>query len=537
MSPPRQSISDPAAPSTGNSQWYAWAAVVLLLSVIGPLFVCMPLTADTALYDLQARCVISGGVLYRDIVEPNFPGVVWIHVAIRSVLGWSTEAMRVADLLIVTAILLMLSRLTDSLRKSTQPASDSTASIAPYLLLTGFLFYMSLSEWCHCQRDTWMLLPALLAISLRLSKDACHRPLKGFVEGICWGIAFWIKPQIAVPATAVLFVDGLMAASLRIWFRHTTAVIAGGLAAGLPGVIWMTASDTWPWFSQMAFDWNVEYLASSQQKKDLHRVLQIYARMQPWWLVHIFAIPLALQAVWQVARRVFLRQGVADSARSFCILCTCYLAWLFQAIAIQHSLDYIHVPPVLLGLAVIFVRLASVPVAVCRVAFVLMLILGIGASPLTSPPRAGVWGECVTQGSTPRVQAALSRMGYPDRQAAAQVADFLRQQHVTDGQVTCLNGHSVHILHELQIQPSCRYWCLWILQGLFPSHSDEIKDSILTSTHRYVVTEETACRALGLDMDTQQFPWNLPLVYQSGTYRVYEVPRPQTPPDRVAAAN
>tara|TARA_B100001939_G_scaffold335217_1_gene337019 strand:+ start:608 stop:751 length:144 start_codon:yes stop_codon:yes gene_type:complete len=47
----------------------------------------MPLNSDTALFDVQAAEVLKGGVMYRDIVEPNLPGVVWIHLLIRSVAG------------------------------------------------------------------------------------------------------------------------------------------------------------------------------------------------------------------------------------------------------------------------------------------------------------------------------------------------------------------------------------------------------------------------------------------------------------------
>ena len=68
----------------------AWGVLALLLAVNVPLFLCMPLTDDTTLYDLQARNLMQGGVMYRDIFEPNLPGVVWVHIAIRSLLGTSS---------------------------------------------------------------------------------------------------------------------------------------------------------------------------------------------------------------------------------------------------------------------------------------------------------------------------------------------------------------------------------------------------------------------------------------------------------------
>ena len=63
-----------------------------------PLFVRMPLTNDAEQYDLQADVVRRGGVLYRDALEPNLPGVVWVHVGVRRLLGESSEALKAFDL-------------------------------------------------------------------------------------------------------------------------------------------------------------------------------------------------------------------------------------------------------------------------------------------------------------------------------------------------------------------------------------------------------------------------------------------------------
>ena len=96
------SISDPDVAAVLPVRWSVVA--LLLLSLISlPIVVCMPLTSDTVLYDLQARNILDGGVMYRDILEPNLPGAVWIHLLVRSIAGWSLEVMRCADLFIVAA--------------------------------------------------------------------------------------------------------------------------------------------------------------------------------------------------------------------------------------------------------------------------------------------------------------------------------------------------------------------------------------------------------------------------------------------------
>ena len=134
----------------------AWVALCVWLGIAAPLFIGMPLNSDTALYDVQTRAVLSGGVAYRDIVEPNLPGALWIHLGIRSAFGWSSEAMRTVDLVVLGITLWLWAG-----------AFERKNHVTPIFLLAATLFYMTRNEWCHAQRDTWMLMPAGLALNLR----------------------------------------------------------------------------------------------------------------------------------------------------------------------------------------------------------------------------------------------------------------------------------------------------------------------------------------------------------------------------------
>ncbi len=87
----------------------AWSLLVLLLVTNVPLFLCMPLTDDAAMYDLQALNWLRGGMLYRDILEPNLPGVIWLHAVVRGTLGTSSMALRAVDL-VLFSIFVALSR-------------------------------------------------------------------------------------------------------------------------------------------------------------------------------------------------------------------------------------------------------------------------------------------------------------------------------------------------------------------------------------------------------------------------------------------
>src|SRR5437588_9310418 len=88
----------------GQRRWplvAAWGSLIVLLLVNLPAFLCMGLDSDISMYDLLARRVLLGDVHYRDLLETNFPGVVWLHMAFRALLGWRSEALRAVDLTIV----------------------------------------------------------------------------------------------------------------------------------------------------------------------------------------------------------------------------------------------------------------------------------------------------------------------------------------------------------------------------------------------------------------------------------------------------
>ena len=91
-----------------GSELLIWTGMVSLLTAALPLFLCLPLWADATHYDLCARNLLRGGVLYRDLFDMNLPGMVWLHAAVRSLAGWRSETLRTADMLVVTAVAALL---------------------------------------------------------------------------------------------------------------------------------------------------------------------------------------------------------------------------------------------------------------------------------------------------------------------------------------------------------------------------------------------------------------------------------------------
>src|SRR5207245_1527881 len=83
--------------------------------------------------------------------------VVWASAAIRSICGWSFEVLRGWDLLFVGGSVAVLLRWVKR--------AGSNAAACAWFAAAAALFYPFTSEFNHCQRDPWMLLPAALAAS------------------------------------------------------------------------------------------------------------------------------------------------------------------------------------------------------------------------------------------------------------------------------------------------------------------------------------------------------------------------------------
>ena len=100
----------PAAPPDRLSAVLNWSALALILVGGVPLFLCMPFWFDVYHYDGCARTMMRGGVLYRDVFDNNLPGVIWLHAALRSLVGWQPEMLHLADLVFFTVDVLLLVR-------------------------------------------------------------------------------------------------------------------------------------------------------------------------------------------------------------------------------------------------------------------------------------------------------------------------------------------------------------------------------------------------------------------------------------------
>jgi hypothetical protein len=531
--------------ATTHNRFGAEARAVLALLLLAvlvvnvPAFLCLGLDSDATQWDLCTRTVLRGGVLYRDAFENNLPGMLWLHAAVRSLLGWSVTALRAADLLLVAAAVWLLVR-------QVPPAAGSGARVGLAAVLA--LFYFSTSEWCHCQRDTWLLPAALLALTLRQrqAQRLTERGVLGwaFVEGLLWGAAFWIKPFVAVPA----LLCWLLSARHAPWRRLVLdglGCLFGGLTAGAAGVAWLWASGAWPSFVDVVFVWNREYVGARVTAGGWLPFLGFAVRLFPWVLVHLAAVPLALGQVWQAVRQP------AKTTVAPALLAAFYLGWLLQAFCLQHPFDYVHVPPVLLGLTVLACSCAAAhPVLSGRLvgAFLAVCVL-FGYGPLLGN-RLALWPRCVAEvassaGVSAELRDRLRLLPKASWTDLRRVRDFLSGQGVRDGEVTCFSMPTTPLYLDLDVRPSTRYFFLQNDLTLFRERRGLIKGELAGSRQRFVVcdllwyamnvTEEdlrAADAGKGLSLPPQWHtpcPWSERIVFRSGRYAVLALPAEEMP--------
>jgi hypothetical protein len=438
-----------------------------------------------------------------------------------------------------------------------------------------YAFYLFTPENCHCQRDLWMLLPATVALYLRrrqivraASGSRSLRSAAGWavVEGICWGLAFWIKPFVAVPGMVCWLVSLIQIRRARpgavgLLTLDAAGLLAGGLLAGGLGTLWLWQSGSWPYFWDTMLQWNREYYATSGTADfRIYRLRKWLVGFFPWSLVHGIALPLAVVYLW---RGLFRRQpagplGAIPPAEP--LLAAFYVAWLIQALCLQHPHDYVLASSVIPALLVIAAWGRLPGRSLAGWSFVLVFIgFAVLTHPLANPHRLAVWRRCFMEGSSPVVRDRLAMEdGSPsaDWRELEEVAAFLRGQGVKDHELLCW-GDSTHPLYlELGVEPAVRYFHFTTVLRNFPAHREVVQREVENGGERFVVSdlflstaapehrlprsqlpprkvrvEKAPEHALALPAGFPKeyldvFPWHEPVVFRSGRYYVHRVTVP-----------
>lgn len=539
-------MADPPASPAGSASPTASATVPLVLLVgwlllAVPVFLRMPLTNDAELFDLHVRMLDSGRTLYADILEPNLPGVIWIHAAVRSLMGESPEALRLFDLLMFSGLMILVYRW---LLRSGSSRSGSIATV-----LSASVFYLSGSEWIHCQRDMWMLAVTFVAASVRCrlleqeERDLRRTGAVSVAEGLIWGIGIWIKPYVVIVAIAVWAVTARRHPSVRKMLADGLSVLAGGLIAGACGLTWMAWTGCLMPFLQQSQEWNPHYFAARLDHWTLDRLIPMVIRFLPWVLLHAVAVPVAVMRL-KTSVRNFPAENADPQDRAATrseVLAAIYVAWCLHMTLLQHLFDYVHAPGVTLAIVMTadwvgkWRRRAAAKLASYVFALAVLLIC-----PYLAGDRLGHWKIAVFENPTAETRDELACFSNPSRQAMEKVADFLRSQNIGERDVVCFNSDLVSLYRRIERQPPSRF--IYVDQNVayVPAARGKILQELMDSGHRFVVADALSSGLPAgvlaelpgdgpvrppqrLAAPAGLYPWGQPVVFRAGTYLVHRI--------------
>jgi hypothetical protein len=545
----------------------AWSCLALFLFVVLPLFLSMGIFPDCANYQVYAQAILRGGVLERDVhVEFRPPMMGWVLAVIHWLVGWRPPMIRVADFVFLSGSIWLLVRW---LR-----AQEVARVTCVWVALALYAFYLSTSEWCHCQPDMWMLLPALAALHLRRRQVAhlvrgdgslASAAGRSLLEGLCWGASCLFKPYAVLPGLgcwlpSVVLVGRAPTRPVKRLVIDTLGLLTGGLLAGGVWFVWLWWGGGWSYFWQDFQDSASEYYSASPHYAPfLHRIVYLFSQFFPWGMLHAVALPLALIALY----RVFVgANGQVGTARAGndprALLAGFYIGWLVEGNFIQYQFDYHAAPSVLLALTLIvaeawgqvgslqftgrrwFDLRSRVNAGILRSPLrwvILACLVGLVAArePLLYPQRLALWGRCWREGSSGEIQDQLSCLGsqeFATRQwwqymsvggvgwaDLERVEGYLREQGVRDGDVLVWSPIGAVALYlDLDVRPPHRIIQLCAYLCVYQSEVPQVLRELEACHHRFVVSQPEDCPN----------PWadDWPVVFESGPYVIRRYPDP-----------
>ena len=521
----------------------AGCCFILLLVLNLPGFLCMGLDCDTYAFDLYLHGMQEGKVLYRDMIENNLPGVMWVHGITRSLFGWSSVAMRAVDITLIGGAILLLC--------CWQRGISITARIwIGFFLLS---FYFTTSEWVHCQRDPWLLLPAMGALFLR--RNQLEQVQEGkrsgggslalaMLEGILWGLALWLKPYAMVPGVIVWLIG-------VTWWRKSGTVrfrdylfdfgglLLGGVICGAMGILWMKSQGCWEPYVQHISSMGNDYVAADMYRpftKTEHRLFQIL-RFYPWSLLAIGTI---FFGIWYLSRAVFVKVKTGDRGHlSSCLFVGMLLGFFGESVFLQHVFDYALIPFFFLSLTWIANRIASTKVP--REQLLLGTLCGItvfmGLVPVLKN-RLPVWEKCLTEGPSWEVKDRLNILGRIQWQNLKRVRDFLIAQGIQPGELTAFHESALPLYEEFGFRPPTRSYMMTNQLFTFPSRREALFNELSASKQRFAVMTTLLQKVDRQNLDEEPadehqplpdcwrtpYDWTQHVAFRAGNYVVLELP-------------
>jgi hypothetical protein len=365
-------------------------------------------------------------------------------------------------------------------------------------------------------KDVWMLLPALAALSLgaqRLQQLGSPVPGPAFrgafmlvVEGACWAGAVAWTASVAVPAALCLLLSFAVATRIspggaKRWARESAAVLACAFGIGCLTVVcrgfgsqarWALLNGVFlggnPFLDHPTWLWQSDFSC-----RMLCQALLC--------LFHLAAVPLAVLSCYHA-----LTSG-PDQTSTPCPLWIAgafYLGWSCQPPLVSEQL-FFNLVLVLLAVGIVASYALSLPrrwsplvlgVLLLPMTFHFLPPLHACVPKLFSPDYLAAWRQCWREGSSPAVRDRLTA-GDPRKltnwSALAEVKAYLLTQAVADGELTCLHVSTDSLWSELRVSPCST--CLMIEPALclLPSaRAQEMIDVVFSAKPKYIVCDSAS---------------------------------------------
>ena len=237
-------------------------AVAIALAVVFslPNFL-YPLFEDAALYAAVGHWMREGLLPYRDLAEQKPPGMFVLTHLTEIVLGRSSFASRLGELIAIFAMAGACARIARRL------AGD--AAVAPAVFI-GVALSSSLF-WGVAERGQveWFQ-AAITAWGVSFAVGAIYRPHwhTAWLSGLLLGLACWFKPQgvfVAVGVGGVLIARLGAGHDWRGAARTAAQLVAGAAAISALFVAWMLATGIFDEFLHQMFVTNPQYLEQTER--------------------------------------------------------------------------------------------------------------------------------------------------------------------------------------------------------------------------------------------------------------------------------
>lgn len=429
-------------------------AVIVVIGVLGWVNVPMPLHGDAALYQLGAKALAAGEMIYRDFWDLKQPGIYLFHWSAGSTFGFTESGLHAFELLYMlgfAALQLIVIR-----RRLVLPW------LAPAVpLLSVGAYYAISTEWHLTQPAMLLSAPLFCLIALLTAPAARWRSL---LAGAAGAAAMLFKFAVA-PVVVILFVTSWVMdrragdrPEIRSWLDRLLPALAGAAAVIGAVVLWLARHDALEPFAWVLHTWTPLAL----EVRGAHPVGRLFS--SSLWFLLAFAPQLLLS--------LFARErwrGVA-SERLFVLA----FAWLAGGLA------SVLVEP-FAGWEFDFLMLAT-PLAILAVRGLEGLLLSMGAAmkprlalraailtvALALVPAGAPWSDkalrMVAHASLASADDhAFQRAVSPRYELVWQSTAFLRADGSTPGPIYVFGDPLIHTLSRRTNASSIHGWA-WELQ-------------------------------------------------------------------------